>query len=175
MGALVSGSIDTSGFTRLARGLGLAVRQGLDGPLGPALERCARVYMKQIATRFDQQSGGLGDWLPLKPATIKRKQQRAARGEIPGSAVLRILEATGGLRETLSPDNLTLEPIESGVRVGTEDEHAIYHDEGGAVAGQPPQRQIFVDPNDEAEAAMSDALEAGLSEVFEMADLAGAV
>lgn len=79
-------------------------------------------------------SNGHGEWPELAPSTVARK----------GHAT--ILVDTGDLRASLVDPGRAMQIHGTSAEYGTDVEYAHWHQDGGYVAGRPPQRQVIPDP-----------------------------
>lgn len=123
-----------------------------------AMDIIGTLYLGFVRRRFQGNSTGGGDWPPLDPQTIKRKN----------SVV--VLKDTGLLFNALTPGargNLKRLKNNKAVRVGysnathesggsvTFQQLAAFHDEG---TGDLPKREIFVEPDEPTKERMRTAL-----------------
>lgn len=81
-------------------------------------------------------SNGHGEWPPLAPSTVARKGHST------------ILVDTGALRASLVDPGSAMRIMGVDAEYGTNIGYAFYHQDGGYVAGRPPQRQVIPDPID---------------------------
>jgi phage gpG-like protein len=93
---------------------------------------------KPLMADFEErvwETGGFGEWPPLAQSTIRQK----------GSSEILVGE-TGDLRRSLTDPNEAAETSRTQMVWGTDVTYAEYHQEGGDVAGRPPQREVIPDP-----------------------------
>jgi phage gpG-like protein len=178
-------TLDTEKLTRFGNQLEREL-QRVDangkGPMSQSLNQAAHVYMAFIRQRFDTASKNGGAWRALALSTIlrrkKAKNTRASRvaqslaidtqnrfgrgaGALVGAGrLVSILRDTGTLFNSIGPSTYQKDSIPAGIRVGTAIAYARYHQDGGE-NGRPPQRQIFVQPDEPTQVRMEQLLENG--------------
>lgn len=163
------------------------VRSGGGGPMRDDYRRAAARYLGFVRRRFVAASRGSGVWPDLSVATKLRRLARQFPGRLQS-----MLESTGEptragqaaalvagrkfaiLRDTStlfasltegSPGNHT-EYLRDGVVVGSNVFYAQFHQDP-KVPGRPPRREIFVQPDDPTEAAITNDLANGLLKVLD--------
>ena len=98
------------------------------------------------ARRFDANGPG---WAALAASTVAGKEAK-------GQDSSKILVATGALRAAMTsaaPGTVTdITPVE--IYVGTDIDYAHWHQDGGTIAGRPPQRPL-VDLSEEDVASLT--------------------
>lgn len=98
-----------------------------------------RMYetFKPVLGAMEQEwfaSNGQGTWPPLADSTVARKGHST------------ILVDTGDLKASITDPGRAMQIHGVEAEYGTDVEYAIYHQDGGYVAGRPPQRQVIPDP-----------------------------
>ncbi len=134
--------------------------QSETGAFRAGINRAGETYLGAMRQRFNANSVGGGGWAPLKPATILLKRRRGA-----GSL---ILVFSGKLRQSLSrgnPGNI-FQVITNGVRVGTSDRTARFHQGGTRFM---PARPILVPPDAATRQQMATDLTTGTIEQIKQA------
>lgn len=98
-----------------------ALNHQKDGPLGAAWKVVGEKSLEFAGKKFDQNSGGGGDWVALAPSTVKAKGHS------------KILIETRKLRKSLDKGGAgqVMRPTETGIESGTADPKAKFHQEGG--------------------------------------------
>lgn len=179
--AYLTTQIDTTNLTRLAELLerdnrARAANSQEARHIHQGLDAAGAVYMGFTRDRYSRFSRGEGNWPDLAPSTLARRRKgQDTQGARHASQSARILSRRGVAPVTAAIliDTATLinsiggdgggyaqEQIVAGIRVGTEIQYAVYHQEGGA-NGRPPQREIFVEPDPQTAAIMQRAIEIG--------------
>lgn len=110
-----------------------AFRRAL-GNLGPLWDRFAETMAEIEAERFDSE--GYGDWPPLAEATLR---DRARKGFGSGP----ILQRTRTLRDSLVDPARAAQMTPRTMTWGTDVDYAHFHQDGGSIAGRPPQRTVL--------------------------------
>lgn len=87
------------------------------------------------------ESHGKGAWPALADSTLDRKRAAGYTLE-----PLRTDDRQGSLYDTLTDPQLAAEVGRTRMEWSTGVPYAGYHQEGGAVAGRPPKRQVIPDP-----------------------------
>ncbi len=149
-------TVNVDGFKHIQREVRrMGAQASFQGPTGDMFKQWGALVLGFWRRRFVRNSGGGGDWQPLKAATVKRRKQGKNKGR--GSA--QILRNNGHLISALDvdgPGNLH-DPVRGGVKVGIGGparhpdsktasiaDIARFHDQG---AGNNPERQIIVKPD----------------------------
>lgn len=162
------------------------------GPLGDKFRAAGVRYFRFIRDRFRLNSAGQGDWLPLAQSTLQRKAGKKlfrahGRGRfgsviettgeknrakqvnaLVSGASVPILVDTGALYRTLTPGNQgnILRVSRDGVECGSTDPKIGFH-QSPSVPGRPPQREVFVPPDEPTAAEMENEFADGFLAVVQ--------
>lgn len=174
---VVSVSIDAEKVLEVFNSaFGEALRPDVAGPFQDSLIAGLGTIMDWEETRFLEFSEGNGDWPDLAPSTKLRRayKQGYRRGRHPrgeptalekaSNMFFPILRDTEALLESVpvgGPDNEIV--IEAdGVTSQSTIPYGHYHQEGGSIAGRPPQREFIVIPPAEILATVGKQIAAGI-------------
>jgi len=102
--------------------------------LGPLWDRFKPEMSRIQEERFSTE--GYGDWPALADATLR---DRARRGFAAGP----ILQRTRNLKDSLVDPVRAAQTTARTMTWGTDVPHAGYHQDGGSIAGRPPQRVVL--------------------------------
>lgn len=93
---------------------------------------------QRFQENFTRQASGVGNWAPLRPATVIDRQRKGYAGNRP------ILVRTGALRKSFverggdNYERIWQSPLGLTVEVGSDDPRAIFHERGTAnMAARP--------------------------------------
>jgi len=153
------------------------------GPVGAAMKQWGALFRGFTKERFHKFSRGGGDWAPLKPATIRRKQKEKGIGAV--AILIKDAILFGGLDPQLRPEKGAIqEDILWGIRVGYGGQ-AKHEKGGGTIAqiarihqtGNPahnlPARPIIVEPPKAVVDRMASLMQAALGKQWGQSTVAG--
>lgn len=168
---MITTKVDLRGLQRFSAALTNDLRRRQNGPIRDGLHKWGEIYRDFLRKRFVNFARGGGNWPPLKPATIARKQRNKR---------LILRDGFDSIFNALEPiftgkPGQVQEDIPFGVRVGlggaamhpsgkiSMAELIKIHNEG---RGNNPKRAIIVPPDGRAQQRMGLVMTAAVKKVI---------
>jgi hypothetical protein len=164
---IVSVRVNVSGPVRTLQAMRQAFAPTMAPQMRAAFQQVADRYDRYIMDRFDRvsQSGGVGEWAPLKPGTVAEKKREGKPSAI--------LVRDHALRDSLDPGHPlhVRQQLPNGIRTGSKEKKLRIH-QVGAKARNLPARPVIVPPHPQLVRELTGILAEGMRKVIAAANAA---